>query len=502
MAGRDFFEFSRQLGRQRQPSAPSSGAGGGTEAWSVAELTSRIDGALRSGLPPRVLVRGEVSNFKPHNSSGHLYFTLKDAQACVDCVMFRSDAAKVRFTPADGMEVLATGRVAVYSQRGRYQLYVSSLEPMGAGALELAFRQLCEKLRVEGLFEANRKKSLPAYPMRVALVTSRATAALQDMLKVLRRYPWLELLLYDVPVQGAGAAPAIAAALETLATGAASIGGVDVILLARGGGSLEDLWAFNEEIVARAIAACGIPVISGIGHEIDVSVADMVADYHAHTPTEAAQVATANWRNAAEAIEVSRLRMSRAVRSLVQEARQRLARCSGHEFFRRPGERVNQARQRLDDLGDRLLRAAGDRIAAGEERLDRLDRQIERSGRSHLRQALTRLAELELRLGRRSPGQIVASARERLLGLEGRLRQSVHVRLAAETRQLASLERQLEALSPQRVLQRGYSITTLKKKGEVLRSKSQIRGGERLLTHLADGSVESIAEDPNQPSLF
>jgi len=294
----------------------------------------------------------------------------------------------------------------------------------------------------------------------------------------------------------------MAAALETLATGAASIGGVDVILLARGGGSLEDLWAFNEEIVARAIAACGIPVISGIGHEIDVSVADMVADYHAHTPTEAAQVATANWRNAAEAIEVSRLRMSRAVRSLVQEARQRLARCSGHEFFRRPGERVNQARQRLDDLGDRLLRAAGDRIAAGEERLDRLDRQIERSGRSHLRQALTRLAELELRLGRRSPGQIVASARERLLGLEGRLRQSVHVRLAAETRQLASLERQLEALSPQRVLQRGYSITTLKKKGEVLRSKSQIRGGERLLTHLADGSVESIAEDPNQPSLF
>ena len=254
-------------------------------AISVSQLTAVIDRAIKAGVPGSVLVKGEVSNFKAHAASGHLYFTLKDATACINCVMWKSDAARVKFRPTDGMELLTGGRVAVYAEQGKYQLYVTSLRPIGQGALELALRQLRARLEAEGLFAAARKKPLPPYPLNIALVTSRQTAALQDMLKVLRRFPWLRLSLFHAPVQGDGAGERIADAIAQL--NASRDRPTDVLLLARGGGSLEDLWAFNEEVVARAIAASRIPVVTGIGHEIDVSIADLVADHHAHTPTEA-----------------------------------------------------------------------------------------------------------------------------------------------------------------------------------------------------------------------
>ncbi len=263
--------------------------------------------------------------------------------------MFKSDAVRLKFQPGDGMEMLATGRIGVFPKRGNYQLYVARLDPLGQGALELAFQQLKAKLEAQGLFDPENKKPLPRFPQSIVLVTSQETAALQDMLKVLGRFPWLRVMLYHVAVQGDGCAAKIAGALRDLSRNADALGPIDVILLARGGGSLEDLWAFNEEVLARAIAASNIPIVTGVGHEVDTSIADLAADYHAHTPTEAAQVITANWRIAPDTTDALGLRLRRELRMRLNEARQRLAATQRHAVFRRPMDRINTLRQLLDD---------------------------------------------------------------------------------------------------------------------------------------------------------
>jgi exodeoxyribonuclease VII large subunit len=422
---------------------------------SVTELTRQIERAIKSGVPAAVLVKGEISNYRPRRGgSGHLYFTLKDASACIDCVMWADAAARLKFEPSDGVETLAAGRIGVYADKGKYQLYVSTLSPLGKGALELAFQQLRAKLEKEGLFSPERKKPLPRYPSRIALVTSSATAALQDMLKVLRRFPWLELKLHHVPVQGEGAAEKIAAALNSLN----KHGSVDVILLARGGGSLEDLWAFNEEVVARAVAASRIPIVTGIGHEVDVSIADLAADHHAHTPTEAAQTVTAHWRNAKDLVSVSSTRLRRALRQIVLDARQRLASIARHEVFRRPMDRVNVLRQMLDDR---------QRILAF-----RTSNALRRRG--------VKLSELERRWAHSDPRHAIALRRAKLDAMEGRLR----------------------ALGPEGVLSRGYTITMRKKDGQILRQAAVVKAGETLVTRFADGVVESVVEDSRHPRLF
>lgn len=483
------------------PAAPGSSAP--PEALSVSQLTSQIERVLKTHLPASVLVQGEVSNFKHHSGSGHLYFTLKDPDACINCVMFRNDAMRLKFEPSDGMELLAAGRIGIYAQRGSYQLYVSRLEPLGQGALELAFRQLCEKLQNEGLFEADRKKPLPEYPMRLALVTSRQTAALQDMLKVLRRFPWVRLMLYHVPVQGEGAADLIAQAIRDLSAHALDLGGIDAILLARGGGSLEDLWQFNEEVVARAIVASRVPVITGIGHEVDVSIADLVADYHAHTPTEAAQVAMSRWRSADEDLAARAGRLRSALRSSVQEARSSFAAIERHEFFRKPTERVQELRQRVDDLQEDIANALRDRLTEASHRLNTQTlRLAECSPRHLLARKQQVLATAESRLLQHHPAQLIRLRRQELSANQSRLQLALRHTLSQTQSTLDLLERHLNAVGPQQVLARGYSITTLKKGGAILRSKAQVHGGQRLITHLADGQVESVAEDPNQPTLF
>ena len=246
MAGTNFWDFQQNLaGPRRKADSPAKPTAGKSDPkpLTVSQLTTRIDRALKAGFPAAVLVQGEVSNYRLHTASGHAYFTLKDAAACIDCVMFRSEVASLRFDPADGLELIASGRMCVYGQRGRYQIQVSSLEPLGQGALELARRQIQAKLAAEGLFEPDRKKPLPRYPRRLVLVTSTGTAAVQDMLKVLRRLPFLSVAIFHVPVQGQGSAARVAAAITELnrSPGARP----DLILLGRGGGSLEDLWEFN-----------------------------------------------------------------------------------------------------------------------------------------------------------------------------------------------------------------------------------------------------------------
>jgi exodeoxyribonuclease VII large subunit len=450
--GENFFDFQQRLAEKKSSPAPDAAA-----ALTVTQLTLAIEKAIKSGVPSLVTVRGEVSNVSNHHASGHLYFTMKDPDACINCVMWRDNALRLQFRLEDGLEIIATGRVSVYAPQGRYQLQVQRLQPAGRGALELAFRQLQAKLAAEGLFEAERKKPIPQYPRRIVLITSRATAALQDMLKVLRRYPFVKLMMYHVPVQGEGSAGKIAEAIQHVSRRAADIGGADLILLGRGGGSLEDLWSFNKEVVARAIAASRIPIITGIGHEVDCSIADLVADYHAHTPTEAAQVAMHQWKSAADTLRQSRLRLFQFIRQTAQDCRHRLASIQRHEFFRRPMDRIQMLRQRLDDRQKSLAVALTTRLS---------------------------------------------TAGHRLQVLQPRLPSAIRVSFQARAARLDSLGKQLEALSPQAVLGRGYTITTLKKTGEILRSSGGLKPGDRLLTRFSDGETESTVHDSRQMSLF
>ncbi len=520
-----FFEFREQVaGRRPADSAPAP-AGSDTRApLSVTQLTARIERALQSRIPETLLVRGEISNAKPYHASGHLYFTMKDRDCCIDCVMWKSDVARMKFAIKDGQELLASGRIGIYGKTGRYQLYVTTLRPIGQGALELAFQQMRAKLEAEGLFAVERKRPIPPYPRTVVIVTSSNAAALQDMLKVFRRFPWIRLLLYPVPVQGDGAATKIAAALKHLGRSAAQVGGADLIILSRGGGSLEDLWAFNEEVVARAVAASLLPVVTGIGHEVDVSIADLVADYHAHTPTEAAQVVTAPWRNARETIDVNGLRLCRAAMAFLGELNHRLNAIARHETFRRPLQRIHQNVQYLDGLGRAIQFAWVDRVRTASrslvelaarldgrlprvlrdrrDRVDRLALILARAENQVLRRSSERVIRASARLAECHPRHRLVLRAQQVDGLGERLARDAAGRLSARAVRVDALEGRLRALSPAAVLRRGYSITTRKRDGTVIRSAALVRPGDRLLTRLADGEVQSTAEDSAQLPLF
>jgi exodeoxyribonuclease VII large subunit len=473
----NFFDFREQMIKPKAaaPVGVESGA-----PLSVSQLTARIDSAIRGGLPGNMLVRGEVSRPNYHRSSGHLYFTLKDSGACIDAVMWKSDVGRLKFTVENGLELLATGKVQVYAQQGKYQLYVSKLAPVGAGALELALKQMRAKLEAEGLFAAQRKKPLPAYPSRIAIVTSGSTAAFQDILKVLGRFPFLELFLYQVPVQGEGAGKKIAEAIGHLSRRHQNCGGIDLIILARGGGSLEDLWQFNEESVARAIAASALPIVTGIGHEIDTSIADLVADYHAHTPTEAASVVVRGWLRARELLAMASTRLNGALRAIVSQAKQRLSGIQRHEVFRRPTHQIDSYRQFMDDRERALDAAIGNR----------------------LQMATVKVERLRSRLEGKHPKHTLSLQRHRLREVEARLVVAVSNSLQRRSLRLDGLNAQLQAISPTAVLARGYSITSLKRDGSIVRSAAGLKAGERLVTRLADGTVESISQDSRQGVLF
>jgi exodeoxyribonuclease VII large subunit len=481
----NFFDFKEKVDGRKARTGPektpgSEGSRQQTDALTITQLTAQIDRTIRSGFPSSVLVKGELSNCRVNASSGHIYFTLKDAGACIGCVMWKSDASRLRFTPTDGMELLVRGTIQVYAQQGKYQLYATSLQPLGKGALELAFQQTKAKLEAEGLFAQERKRPLPPYPTCIALVTSSGTAALQDMLKVLRRFPWIHVLVYHVPVQGDGCGPKIAEGIQHLGRQLRSLGGLDLIVLSRGGGSLEDLWGFNEEVVARAIATCPVPVVTGIGHEVDTSIADLVADYHAHTPTEAAQVITAEWRGAAQSIENSITRLERTVRGMVQYGRQRLIACARHEMFRRPMHRILALQQFIDERDRALANAVTGR-------LERLSRRVE---------------TFRARLGERHPRASVKLASQRLDSISARLERGMTNLCARQTQRVETIALQLAALSPDNVLKRGYSITTRKRDGAIIRNQQDVRAGEKIVTRVAEGQIESIVDDASQPRLF
>ena len=335
---------------------------------SVTQLTQYIKLLLdRDEILSQVCVRGELFNFKAH-SSGHLYFTLKDEGAVISCVMFRSDAMKLRFRPESGMKVILYGRVSLFPKSGQYQIYVTHLQPDGVGALAVAFEQLKHRLHDEGLFDQSHKKALPIYPQRVALVTSPTGAAVRDMIRILgRRWPMAEVLVCPVRVQGEGAAEEIADMLDYLDKHALA----DVIITGRGGGSMEDLWAFNEEILARAIWRCRIPVISAVGHEPDVTISDYVADVRAATPSNGAELAVRDSAALQSALHQLQVRMEQAQIQKLHRLQQRLDALSKSRVLRRPDAYLRQQELHLEMLRQRLEHSGGVLLAKNRQRFER-----------------------------------------------------------------------------------------------------------------------------------
>jgi len=449
----------------------------GRPASTVSELTARVKDAVEGGFAS-VRVRGEVSNYRLQ-PSGHAYFVLKDAGAALSCVLFRGQAAAGRGALRDGASVVLEGSLTVYEARGQYQLRVSGVEAEGVGALQAAFEELKRRLAAEGLFEAARKRPIPTYPRGVGIVTSSAGAALRDVLHVMgRRHGGMELWLAPARVQGQGAAREVAAGIELLNRWHAQGAPVDVILVTRGGGSLEDLWAFNEEILARAIAASALPVVSAVGHEIDFTIADFLADMRAATPSAAAELLTAGYVAARAQVADMAVRLPRLAWN-EWESRSDEAMALGHRLARLHPRRLLEAQgQRLDDVLESMRRAvvrghreAGLRVASAARRLGGA-RPLERLGREQARmEELRRRLTMGAGLGRRG-------ASERLAGLAGRLR----------------------LLSPQSVLDRGYSITTDAETGLVVREAAGLKAGQRLATRLAKGVVHGVVTRVESPS--
>jgi exodeoxyribonuclease VII large subunit len=442
--------------------------------WLVRQLVGQVREIVEQEYGD-VWVEGEISNYRPA-PSGHVYFTLKDAEAQLPIVLFRRQAMLLRFRPEDGLHVLVRGRVSIYEQRGQLQLVAETMEPVGAGSLQLAFEQLKERLKAEGLFDADRKRSLPAFPRTVGIVTSPSGAVIRDFLNIVaRRHSGLNVLLVPVSVQGDQAPGEIEAALAQL--NASRL--VDIVVLARGGGSLEDLAAFNSERVARAIAASQLPVVSAIGHETDFTIADFVADLRAPTPSAAAELITEAQHNIAEYLATQEQRLTRAVRFQLLQAHQRLGRLPIGRAETRVSTLLHRQAQRLDDLAFRQEAALT----------------------SHLRRRMDHLANLTATVLRHDPRQPLALARERLQDCHTRLCRSLERALQGATARIGALDARLQSLSPLAVLDRGYALV-LNAEGSLIRSATQLTPGDPLLTRLSDGAFTSRVEAtaPNKPA--
>jgi len=433
----------------------------------VGELAMRIKAQLEDQFPA-VWVEGEISNLRTP-SSGHAYFTLKDDTAQLRCVLFRGRGRRVAFQPEDGMQVLAFGGLDVYLARGEYQLVVELLEPKGVGALQLAFEQLKRRLEAEGLFDAARKRPLPAFPRTIGIVTSPTGAAIRDMLHVIdRRFADLRILITPVRVQGEEAPGEIVAALRDLQ----AVEDLDVIIVGRGGGSIEDLWAFNDERVARAIAGCRVPVISGVGHETDFTIADFVADLRAPTPSAAAEV-----------VVQEKLQVARALVSLYEALKQAMA------------SRLERDRERVEVLGKRrVLTDAARALRDLYRRVDELTSRLTRAVRGSERQATHRLSLARNALRSLNPVARIANGTVLLAQLRGRLASAaVHSVKVSQHRFDAAVGR-LDSLSPLAVLGRGYSLTRLLPSGVIVRGAAQTRPGDAIEILLHQGAVEARVE--------
>ena len=441
--------------------------------WPVCALVEEVR-LLLEGKYLDVWVEGEISNFRPA-PSGHIYFTLKDAGAQLPVVLFRRQALLLRFGPEDGLHVLVRGKASVYEQRGQLQLVAETMEPVGEGSLQLAFEQLRDRLKAEGLFDQERKQSLPAFPRSVGIVTSPTGAVIRDFLNIVgRRHSGLNVLLFPVSVQGDSAAEEIEAALVELN----EAGLVDVIVLARGGGSLEDLAAFNSERVARAISASRLPLVSAVGHETDFTIADFVADLRAPTPSAAAELITEAQYKVAERVSNYVSRLDRAARYQLLQSRQKIDRLHVERLELRMTALLRRLDQRLDDT------------VFG----------IETGLNAHLRECQRMVSNLATAVLRHDPRQLLTAARERQQSARSRLDRAVERTVGNSLTQLHATNARLHALSPLAVLDRGYAIVQTAN-GVLVRSTAQIAMGDVVTTRLSDGSFTSLVEEPEKSDL-
>lgn len=443
----------------------------------VSQLTAEIKTLLERNFE-HLWVEGEVSNLRLPGS-GHLYFTLKDESAQIRAVMFRMQNRLLKFQPEDGLQVVGYGRLTVYEPRGEYQIVLDYLEPKGLGALQLAFGQLKEKLSREGLFDPARKKPLPPLPQKIGIVTSPTGAAIRDILQIIdRRFANVHILLYPVRVQGAGAAQEIARAIDELGQWP----GLDVMIVGRGGGSLEDLWAFNEEPVARAIYRSSVPVVSAVGHEIDFTIADFVADLRAPTPSAAAELVVRNKVELVQTLESLARRLSQTVRMNLEFRQERLS--SLVYRLTDPRKRVSDQRLHLDDLSSRLATSIQQSLG---RRIDRFRMKVE---------SLTLL----------HPGKRVADYFHRLSQLHRRLAVAGRSSMRFYRQRVEVAAGRLQSLSPLAVLERGYGIARLLPSREIIRDASRLRVDDRVNVKVHRGEfvarVEKIAGPEEDPQLF
>ncbi|MBI2682237.1 MAG: exodeoxyribonuclease VII large subunit [Acidobacteriales bacterium] len=436
--------------------------------WTVHELV----GALRAAVEREyadVFVEGEVSNYRPADS-GHLYFTLKDGDSQLRVVMFRPHARLLRFRPENGLQVIARGRITLYEARGDLQLSAEYLEPKGAGALQIAFEQLKAKLAEEGLFEAARKRPLPAMPRRIGIVTSPRGAAIQDMLNILRRrHEGVHVLIHPAQVQGENAPAEVAAGVRYFNSPGAEK--VDVIIVARGGGSAEDLAAFNDETLARTISASKIPTISAVGHETDFTIADFVADLRAPTPSAAAELVIESKHQLAERVANLSRRMRHAVEYQFSQARRRFTELAQHAAFARIRDLLNRRQQRVDDLTYRLA-----------------DRQ-----RLMLSQYRNRLDVSTARLRARDLRGILLAMHRELDAWRKRLATAGHQQLVHQQAGLEKLNARLAALSPLNILERGYALV-FDPDGNLVKDPAQVRAGQELRARVARGEIKAVVK--------
>lgn len=431
--------------------------------WKVSELAAEIRAEVERAFSD-LWIEGEISDLRPA-ASGHVYFTIKDESAQLSAVLFRRQAALLRFRPENGLHILLRGRLSVFEQRGQMQVVAEHIEPMGAGSLQLAFEQVKRQLQREGLFDSERKRPLPEFPRCVGIVTSPAGAVIRDFVNIVtRRHSALRILVYPALVQGESAAAEVATGIAWFNR----TGEVDVIVIARGGGSLEDLAPFNSESLARAIARSGVPVVSAIGHETDFTIADFVADLRAPTPSAAAELITAAQHKVEERLEQLGQRLDRATRYALMQARERFLRLSAPAAFARMRDNLNLRQQRIDELSFRMETAW--RIL------------YQRAG-----QRLQHLASSVLRHDVASRLMLVG---QRLHTLSTRLFRAQAALLQHRRSRLDGLERQLQSLSPLGVLNRGYALV-YDESGALVRDAARIQPKQKLITRVAKGSIES-----------
>ena len=481
------------------------------QIYTVSQVNSLIKVALEENLPSRLIVRGEISDFK-HHTSGHCYFSLKDQSGILPCVMWASKFRNVKFSPEDGMAVLATGHIDVYTVGGKYQLYVDKLEPEGVGALQLAFEQMVKKLQAEGLFDDVHKKPIPTYPERIGILTSESGAAVHDIIdSIHHRWPCVKLFFYPVPVQGEGAAEKIAAALRDINSRNKELK-LDVLIVGRGGGALEDLWAFNEEILARAIFGSKIPVISAVGHEVDVTVADFVADARASTPTKAGVVVVPDMQEVLGQLVGIERRLTGQTKARVKLAQQKLEIILANAVFRNPLLLVQNSRQQLDELSaelaetiKELLAEMREKLSAAYERIVRIEphrllgnkrdelnnwrHRIDKGISAIVGNCRIQLIAAKEQIARIEPHRLLGSKTVELNNWQYRSDKGIRVIIHNCRMKLTAQANRLAGLNPKSVLQRGYSITTNKKTGLLVKTLEDVRIGDRLITELTDENL-------------